>query len=57
MNAYTEGAKVIVDTPVSPGNCFCFFKDKHGNLPAMRRDGDPAHADHVRPRPSPMPKR
>ena len=35
MNAYTEGSKVIVDTPVSPGNCFCFFKDKHGNLPSM----------------------
>ena len=34
MNAYTEGEKVIVDTPVSPGNCFSFFKDKHGNLPA-----------------------
>lgn len=35
MNAYTEGTKVIVDTPASPGNCFCFFKDKHGNLPSM----------------------
>jgi Lignostilbene-alpha,beta-dioxygenase and related enzymes len=35
MNAYTEGSKVIVDTPVSPGNCFCFFHDKHGNLPSM----------------------
>ena len=35
MNAYTEGARVIVDTPVSPGNCFCFFRDKHGNLPQM----------------------
>jgi carotenoid cleavage dioxygenase-like enzyme len=35
MNAYTEGTRVIVDTPVSPGNCFCFFKDKHGNLPSM----------------------
>jgi carotenoid cleavage dioxygenase len=35
MNAYTDGSKVIVDTPVSPGNCFCFFKDKHGNLPAL----------------------
>lgn len=35
MNAYSEGDKVIVDTPVSPGNCFCFFKDKHGNLPTM----------------------
>lgn len=34
MNAYTEGQQVIVDTPVSPGNCFCFFKDKHGNLPS-----------------------
>ncbi|MCL6250358.1 carotenoid oxygenase family protein [Altererythrobacter sp. KTW20L] len=35
MNAYTEGSKVIIDTPCSPGNCFSFFKDKHGNLPAM----------------------
>jgi len=35
MNAYTEGDKVIVDTPCSPGNCFSFFKDKHGNLPTM----------------------
>jgi carotenoid cleavage dioxygenase-like enzyme len=35
MNAYTEGSRVIVDTPVSPGNCFCFFRDKHGNLPSM----------------------
>ena len=35
MNAYTEGDRVIVDTPVSPGNCFCFFRDKHGNLPQM----------------------
>ncbi len=26
---------MIVDTPASPGNCFCFFKDKHGNLPTM----------------------
>ena len=34
MNAWTEGDLVHVDTPVSPGNCFCFFKDKHGNLPA-----------------------
>ena len=34
MNAYTEGDMIHVDTPVSPGNCFCFFKDKHGNLPA-----------------------
>ena len=34
MNAYSEGSRVIVDTPVSPGNCFSFFKDKHGNLPA-----------------------
>ena len=33
MNAYTEGSKVIVDTPASPGNCFSFFKDKHGNQP------------------------
>jgi carotenoid cleavage dioxygenase len=35
MGAYTEGSKVIVDTPASPGNCFCFFKDKHGNLPSL----------------------
>jgi carotenoid cleavage dioxygenase-like enzyme len=35
MNAYTEGDSVILDTPVSPGNCFCFFRDKHGNLPSM----------------------
>jgi carotenoid cleavage dioxygenase-like enzyme len=35
MNAYTEGSRVIVDTPASPGNCFSFFKDKHGNLPSM----------------------
>lgn len=34
MNAYTDGSRVIVDTPVSPGNCFCFFKDKHGRLPS-----------------------
>jgi carotenoid cleavage dioxygenase len=33
MNAYTEGDRVIIDTPVSPGNCFSFFKDKHGNQP------------------------
>ena len=33
MNAYTEGDLVHVDTPVSPGNVFCFFRDKHGNLP------------------------
>lgn len=35
MNAYSEGNKVIIDTPCSPGNCFSFFKDKHGNLPTM----------------------
>lgn len=33
MNAYTEGSRVIIDTPVSPGNCFSFFRDKQGNLP------------------------
>lgn len=33
MNAWSEGDLVHVDTPISPGNCFCFFKDKHGNLP------------------------
>ncbi|HWK41836.1 MAG TPA: carotenoid oxygenase family protein [Croceibacterium sp.] len=35
MNAYSEGDRVIVDTPASQGNCFCFFRDKHGNLPSM----------------------
>ena len=49
MNAYTEGDKVIVDTPASPGNCFCFFKDKHGNLPDHGRDGDADHPHHLRP--------
>lgn len=34
MNAYTEGEKVIVDVPCSPGNCFSFLKDKHGNFPS-----------------------
>lgn len=33
MNAYSDGDKVIIDTPCSPGNCFSFFKDKHGNAP------------------------
>ncbi len=33
MNAYSDGDKVVIDTPCSPGNCFSFFKDKHGNLP------------------------
>jgi carotenoid cleavage dioxygenase len=33
MNAYSEGDKVVIDTPCSPGNCFSFFKDKHGNQP------------------------
>ena len=35
MNAYTDGDKVIIDTPCSPGNCFSFFRDKYGNLPTM----------------------
>lgn len=35
MNAYSDGDTVIIDTPCSPGNCFSFFKDKHGNLPTM----------------------
>jgi carotenoid cleavage dioxygenase len=35
MNAYTEGSTVVIDTPISPGNCFSFFADKHGNLPTM----------------------
>lgn len=35
MNAFSNGDKVIVDTPISPGNCFPFFADKHGNLPTM----------------------
>ncbi|WP_159501773.1 carotenoid oxygenase family protein [Microbacterium sp. 18062] len=30
MNAYTEGTRVIVDAPVSPGNAFPFFTDVHG---------------------------
>jgi carotenoid cleavage dioxygenase len=34
MNAYTEGTGSS-STPRQPGNCFCFFKDKHGNLPTM----------------------
>lgn len=34
MNAYSQGDTVIVDTPASPGNCFSFFRDKHGNQPA-----------------------
>ena len=33
MNAYSEGDKVVIDTPCSPGNCFSFFKDKNGNSP------------------------
>ena len=33
MNAYTDGDLVIIDTPVSPGNCFSFFKDPDGNQP------------------------
>jgi carotenoid cleavage dioxygenase len=35
MNAYSEGDKVIIDVPLSPGNCFSFFADKHGRLPEM----------------------
>ncbi|WP_137680137.1 carotenoid oxygenase family protein [Aurantiacibacter suaedae] len=35
MNAYTDGDKVVVDTPCSPGNCFSFFRDKDGNQPTM----------------------
>jgi carotenoid cleavage dioxygenase-like enzyme len=35
MNAYSDGDTVIVDTPCSPGNCFSFFNDKHGNAPTM----------------------
>lgn len=34
MNAYSDGDLVVIDTPCSPGNCFSFFKDKHGNQPA-----------------------
>lgn len=33
MNAFTDGHLIHVDTPVSPGNCFNFFKDKHGEFP------------------------
>lgn len=33
MNAFTEGHLVHIDTPMSPGNCFNFFRDKHGNFP------------------------
>lgn len=33
MNAYSEGDVVHVDVPFSPGNVFCFFPDKHGQLP------------------------
>ncbi|WAT17539.1 carotenoid oxygenase family protein [Aurantiacibacter sp. MUD11] len=35
MNAYSEGDKVIIDTPCSPGNCFSFFADKNGRFPTM----------------------
>jgi len=35
MNAYTEGTCVILDTPMSPGNCFSFFADKNGRFPEM----------------------
>ena len=33
MNAYSDGDKVIVDTPLSTGNGFSFFSDKDGNYP------------------------
>jgi carotenoid cleavage dioxygenase len=33
MNAFSEDDVVHVDVPFSPGNVFCFFPDKHGNLP------------------------
>jgi len=35
MNAYTEGNTVVIDTPMSPGNCFSFFADKNGRFPEM----------------------
>ena len=35
MNAYTEGDRVILDTPASSGNCFSFFADKTGRFPTM----------------------
>ena len=35
MNAYSEGDKVVIDVPCSPGNCISFFKDKHGNQPTL----------------------
>ncbi len=34
MNAWSDGDTVVIDTPCSPGNCFCFFADKHGNYPS-----------------------
>ena len=35
MNAYSEGDTVVIDVPCSPGNCFSFFKDKHGGTPTL----------------------
>lgn len=34
MNAFTRGSEVIIDVPCSPGNCFSFIADRHGNLPS-----------------------
>ena len=35
MNAYSEGNLVVIDVPISPGNCFSFFADKHGRFPEL----------------------
>lgn len=35
MNAYSEGSVIVIDVPISPGNCFSFFADKHGRLPEL----------------------
>lgn len=35
MNAFTDGNTVVIDTPMSPGNCFSFFADKNGRFPEM----------------------
>ncbi|MCB2067448.1 MAG: carotenoid oxygenase family protein [Erythrobacter sp.] len=35
MNAYSEGNTVVIDTPISPGNCFCFFADRNGRFPEL----------------------
>lgn len=35
MNAFSDGHRVVVDTPVSRGNCFSFFADADGRFPEM----------------------